>query len=376
MNVLQVSFDFDRGLVDAEELLARYSTLTGWSEALMNAGAERVTVLQAFHRDLMVARNGVEYVFHRGGSIGRMLLRGLRGRGRADLAHVNGLVFPLRTAWLRMQLPAETSIVVQDHASGDPPPGVLSRIVWRGAMRTVDAFMFTAAEQADPWRNAGIIAPRQRVYEVLEASTTLCPFAQAAAREMSGVDGAPAILWVGRLNANKDPLTVVDGFERCLAQLPGAVLTMVFGEADLLRAVQERLKASPALARRVRLAGRVPHHLMAAFFSAADLFVLGSHHEGSGYALVEACACGAVPVVTNIPTFRIITGNESPGALWTPGDAAGFARALVDVARRDLRSARVAVALRFARDLSWQAVGRRAMEIYGEVAAKRRLRRS
>ena len=58
---------------------------------------------------------------------------------------------------------------------------------------------------------------------------------------------------------------------------------------------------------------------MTTFYSAADLFVVGSHHEGSGYALMEACACGAVPVVTGIPTFRLLTGSGSIGALWTPG---------------------------------------------------------
>ena len=49
---------------------------------------------------------------------------------------------------------------------------------------------------------------------------------------------------------------------------------------------------------------------MAAFYSAADLFVVGSHHEGSGYSLMEACACGAMPVVTDIPTFRLLTAAE------------------------------------------------------------------
>ena len=47
---------------------------------------------------------------------------------------------------------------------------------------------------------------------------------------------------------------------------------------------------------------------MAVCYSAADLFVVGSHHQGSGYALMEACACGAVPVVTAIPTFRLMPG--------------------------------------------------------------------
>ena len=75
-------------------------------------------------------------------------------------------------------------------------------------------------------------------------------------------------------------------------------------------------RSAPACAWLVRW----PHADMPAWFSAADLFVVGSHHEGSGYALMEACACGAVPVVSDIPTFRLLAGGA--GALWPPGDAA------------------------------------------------------
>ena len=120
---------------------------------------------------------------------------------------------------------------------------------------------------------------------------------------------------------------------------------------------------------RVRLVGAVPHDQMTTFYSAADLFVVGSHHEGSGYALMEACACGAVPVVTDIPTFRLLTGGGSIGALWTPGDAADCARALADVGRRDLDAERARLADHFARELSWDAVGRRALEIYAAGAS-------
>jgi glycosyltransferase involved in cell wall biosynthesis len=110
---------------------------------------------------------------------------------------------------------------------------------------------------------------------------------------------------------------------------------------------------------------------MGMYFSAADLFVAGSHHEGSGYALMEACACGAVPVVTDIPTFRLLSGGVS-GAFWRPGDAPALARALTDVASRDLDVERARLAVHFAHELSWDAVGRRALEIYEEVVARRR----
>ena len=70
------------------------------------------------------------------------------------------------------------------------------------------------------------------------------------------------------------------------------------------------------------------------------------------------------------PTFRLITGGVV-GALWTPGDAGGFSRALVDVGLRDLGEERARLADHFAHELSWQAVGRRAVEIYEEVVNRR-----
>jgi glycosyltransferase involved in cell wall biosynthesis len=184
--------------------------------------------------------------------------------------------------------------------------------------------------------------------------------------------GAPAVLWVGRLNTNKDPLTLLDAFEHTAQALPSATLTMVFHEDHLLTAAKERIAASTSLHDRVRLVGAVPHERMASFFSAADLFVVGSHHEGSGYALMEAMACGAIPIVTDIPAFRALTASGSIGALWTPGNAAACARALVDVASRDLSAERQRVVDHFRRRLTWDAIGGRAMEIYRQVAARRR----
>ena len=62
---------------------------------------------------------------------------------------------------------------------------------------------------------------------------------------------------------------------------------------------------------------------------AADLFVLGSHREGSGYSLIEALACGLPPVVTDIPSFRSLTGGGAVGKLWPCDDPRALCEALV-----------------------------------------------
>src|SRR6185295_12657684 len=128
---------------------------------------------------------------------------------------------------------------------------------------------------------------------------------------------------------------------------------------------------------RVTLAGPVPHSRMAAYYSAADLFVLGSHHEGSGYALLEAMACGAVPVVSDIPSFRSLTAGGTLGALFAPGRPEELSAAFARLAREPEReTARRLLAVHFDDALSWPAVGRRALAIYGEAMARRRAPRA
>ena len=118
----------------------------------------------------------------------------------------------MRTWRLRRALDRSCAIVVQSHADGGAigrAPAL--RLLGRAARRAADAFLFAADEHAAAWRAAGFIAADQPTYCVMPASSTLQPIPRAAARLESGVDGSPAILWVGRLNANKDPLTVLDG---------------------------------------------------------------------------------------------------------------------------------------------------------------------
>ena len=381
MRVVVVNFAYDERLRTPEDLLERYHSLTGWCEALVAAGASPVTVVQQFGADASVQRNGVEYRFCNGRLPGSLLRRDPCRRfvaeGQAEIVHVNGLDFPLKTALLRRALRSDAALIVQDHASGEPGPAgsiahAASRSIRRRLMQPIDGFFFTSAAQSDGWRRAGLITDRQPVYEVLEASTRLKRVDRTAACNGAAIGGDPALLWVGRLNANKDPMTVLDGFEQSLARLPSSKLSMIFSEGELLGAVRSRLAASPALSARVELIGNVAPERMASFYSAADIFVVGSHHEGSGYALLEACACGLSPVVTDIPAFRTITNGGAIGTLWPAGNSRALADAIVRNAGLDRDEARNRVLACFEQTLSWPAVGRAAMRAYREVVARRR----
>ncbi|MBI1876371.1 MAG: glycosyltransferase family 4 protein [Acidobacteria bacterium] len=369
MRIAQINYAGDRGLRDPDELLARCPTLARWSEALLEAGARAVMVAQRFSRDAEFERRGVRYVFR--------AERGIRARWpaasaslhaavqtwRPDIAHINGLVFPMQAFLLRRALSPDTALVLQDHGGIFRP-----RPSWRVGLRSADAIFFMAAAQATVWR----LPPGDPIMvEIPEAGCDLEPLPQIVARDRSGLSGRPALLWVGRLNAIKDPLAVLEGFRQVAGKLPHAHLTFVHSSDELLGALRVQVEASNLLRSRVTFRGQVAHESIAAFLSAADLFVLGSLREGSGYALMEALACGATPVVSDIPSFRAITLDGALGVLWRPGYPRACAAAILDAVERDLPATRARIRERFIAEYGWKAVGEKAMAAYAEILTAR-----
>jgi glycosyltransferase involved in cell wall biosynthesis len=126
------------------------------------------------------------------------------------------------------------------------------------------------------------------------------------------------------------------------------------------------------LSPRVRLLGKVPHARIEQLMRAADLFVLGSHSEGSGYAVLEALACGLPPAVTDIPAFRSLIGTGGTvGRLWPCGDPGRLSDAIVSLASQPQPLRRSAVRAHFDRELSFDAVGRKLTAAYEHLLRRR-----
>jgi glycosyltransferase involved in cell wall biosynthesis len=375
MRLVQVNYAYDNCCRSPEELLERYATLTEWGEALLEAGASGVTTVQRFARDHRLQRNGIEYLFvsDSGASNPRLMTSTPRTNQSVaslapDVVHINGLIYPRQTQHLRKMTPARAALVTQDHGGVNPTAFSLPRRLFSASLRCADAFFFSAIAQAEPWRLAGILRPTDRVFEVMEASTTV----RATSLTNPILPGSPAILWVGRLIPDKDPVTVVEGFHRALGMIPNAQLSLVYQDDSLERALRAKLAAWRELAERIHFLGSVNHSRIADYYSSADVFVLGSRREGSGYALIESLACGVVPVVTDIPSFKALTDGGRLGALFAPGDASGFSDALVRVAKSELAGQKRRIREDFEARLSWQALAARALGHYREVVSLRR----
>lgn len=367
LRIAQVNCVLDPQRREPEALLAAWQTLPEIAEATAGAGAE-VVVVQASHAAARFTRRGVRYHFIPVGAARALAPWRLRHAVREvapDIVHLNGLDFPLHARLLSTLPPP---VVVQDHASNAARPR-LGRLRQWGHAHAAGA-LFTAEAQAEPFRAARQLPARALIFAVPESSSDFETGDRAEARVLTGVRGDPAILWIGRLDANKDPLTAIHAFRLAREHLPGAELWCVHGTDVLLPAVERRLAEDPALARHVHLLGRVPHAQVEQLCRACDLLLATSHREGSGYALIEALACGLPPVVSDISPCRALVGDLAESRFAAPGDAPAFAEGLVSLAREANDQRRAAVRRHFDAHLAFPVVGRRLVEIYQSVIAR------
>jgi glycosyltransferase involved in cell wall biosynthesis len=173
------------------------------------------------------------------------------------------------------------------------------------------------------------------------------------ARQQNCLKGDPIFLWVGRLDANKDPVNVVKAFVQFLSYQPRASLYMIFHTEELIEEIKRIIAPCK---QNIFLVGSMPHEQLQRWFSSADFFISGSHYEGGGIAVCEAMSCGCIPLLTNIASFRMMTAGGSFGKLYVPGDVEALLLVLRQTLEMDLEIEREKVLKQFQSALSFEAI--------------------
>ncbi|MFI5161109.1 MAG: glycosyltransferase family 4 protein [Sphingobacteriales bacterium] len=277
-----------------------------------------------------------------------------------DVVLVQGLHNPFQLIQLAVRLNKTAKIIVQHHA--EKPATGIKKFFQRMADKLVDAYLFASHELGAEWVERGIISSPGKIHEVMEVSSIFSPMNKTQARLQTNATGTPVFLWVGRLNDNKDPLTVIKAFLRFAEVNPTAHLYMIYHTDELLPHINGLLVQSPQKDS-IRLIGKVPHGELQYWFNSADVILSGSHYEGSGTAVCEAMSCGCVPVVTDISSFRMITDNGRCGLLYEPGNQTALLDALNKVTEMDMKEKQDLSLQYFNSTLSFEAIAKRIQEI-------------
>ena len=118
------------------------------------------------------------------------------------------------------------------------------------------------------------------------------------------------------------------------------------------------------------MVGNIPHEKMQQYYQSADIFVSASHSEGSGYSLSEALRCGCLPIVTDIPSFRMMTDDGNLGGLWTAGLPGSLVNTFMQHLETPYEERGLACINFFKENLSIQAIGKIAAGHYRDLLHK------
>ncbi len=277
-----------------------------------------------------------------------------------DVVVVSSFQFPLQVMQLRYFLGRNVKIIIQHHA--ERPYTGIKKFIQRQASRFVDAYIFASREIGIDWIQRGNLVNEKKIYEIMEVSSSFHPVDKILARSKTNVTGDFVFLWAGRLNENKDPITVVKVFLEFSKVHTAAKLYMIYQSTELLIEVMKLVAKENHSTKSITMVGAVPHEEMLFWFNSADFLISGSHYEGSGTVVAEAMSCGCVPIVTDIPSFRTITANGDCGFLYEVGNENALFNTLEMVIKTNVQEKRDKAMEHFEKELSFDAIARKIDE--------------
>lgn len=335
--------------------LKRIKAYTGILESLSKT--DTVISFERINYEGLYENNGVQYRFIKFKNKKTIFPRHMHQQIKKlqpDVVIVHGLHYPLQVIQLRSILGKKVKIIVQHHA--EKPFRGIKKILQKWADRSIDAYLFTSSEMGMDWKE--IITDKKKIVEVMEASSAFYPVEKNLALSKTKIRGQLVFLWVGRLDANKDPLTVVRAFLQFTKHQAGAGLYMIYHTDELKHEIENLIRKNNS-EEKIVLVGKLPHEEMGYWFNSADFIISGSHYEGSGVAVCEAMSCGCIPILTDIKSFRKITGRGKCGLLYKPGDEKELLSVLLQARQLDLEKEKTKVLQQFREELSFDAIARK-----------------
>ena len=300
-------------------------------------------------------------------------------------ARLDAFLFPSMLTYF--PVPGVPTVVgVHDTIADDHPeltfPSRRGRALWSlkqwVALRTAArVFTVSAASRGAVARKTGI-APEQLPIVPEAPDPVFFPRPREQVEDelgRLGLDGDRGfVLYAGGISPHKNIETLLDAYAQVAAErTPPPPLVLV---GDLER--ETYLSAATAIRRRIDELGIAAHVLLPGFvsdetlaclYTAATAVALPSLAEGFGLPAVEAAACGAPVLLSDLPAHRESLGDG--GLYFAPRDPAALAAALATML--DDESARTALAIRGSAtvaELTWDAAAERLRDLLHEAAAR------
>ena len=136
------------------------------------------------------------------------------------------------------------------------------------------------------------------------------------------------ILYAGKLQARKHPLTLLQAFNLLDTDAKNAPYLLYVGDGEQRSDLDQLAKDAGD---RVKILGFKNQTELPAFYDLADIFVLASEKEPWGLSVNEAMLGGCVPIVTNECGSAADLIDKTTGRVVDPGNADDLSAALKDL---------------------------------------------
>ncbi len=365
MRIVFSGYHFSEDIHSADEWLQRIALYRPALECL--AKEHEVIRVENVNFSGEKKHNGIQYYFLRRkkSKTGFLSVNKFIKKLQPDIVVIHGLHYPLQTLLLHFSLNKKTKLVIQNHA--EKTFSGIKKIFQRLLSRYTDAYFFASKDAGLQWVTNGNITDAKKIHEVMEVSSSFYPIKKEKAIAKTNITGVPAFLWVGRLNENKDPLTVIKAFTKFIQKYPFAKLYMIFSSEELLNEIHA-LGADATSSGNIQLIGKLPHEDLLYWYNSFDFFVAASYYEGSGTAVCEAMSCGCIPILSNISSFKMMTQNGSLGLLYETGNETELLNCFLKTLHNDVPTEKQKVLERFKNKLSFEAIARDMNNVFKQLA--------
>jgi alpha-1,3-rhamnosyl/mannosyltransferase len=278
-----------------------------------------------------------------------------------------------------------TVVGVHDTIAEDFPdltlPTRRARLYWSAKRRLAlgrAARLFTVSEaaRADLVERFGLSADRIAVVPEAPDAVFGPRGADDVARALAplGLRAGSFFVFAGGISPHKNLERLLEGYAELHAAPPLVLAGDLDGDSYLSSAAQVRERiAELGLGERVLLPGFVSDETLTCLYAGATAVVLPSLAEGFGLPAVEAAACRAALVLSDLPAHRETL--DGAAIFVSPYDAHAIGAALARVRDdADLRFSLGRRALEAVSVLSWDAAAERLRRLLEEAASVRRRR--
>lgn len=184
-------------------------------------------------------------------------------------------------------------------------------------------------------------------------------------------EGNPIVLYVGRVDPEKNVELVIKAFEGVHEKIPEARLLIVGDGVDKARL--EEVAKKLGLGSFIKFLGRVMPPDLYEIYKVGDVFVTASEIETQGIVLIEAAATGLPLVAVNAGAVSEICKNKVNGFLCRPGNikdiSDGVCKILSD---RELRQKMVEESIKLAKEHDIEHTLDKFLNIYQRLVTNKR----